>query len=63
MKILNKYFDIGLKLQNHTQPVKIQVFSALKISCSQLVLNSQKLKKLQPQPSFVIAKFYFSNIC
>ena len=63
MKILNKYFDISLKLQNHTQPVKIQVFSALKISWSQLVLNSQKLKKLQPKPSFVIAKFYFSNIC
>ena len=39
MKILNKYFDISLKfgLQNHTQPVKIQVFSVENIS-SQLVL-------------------------
>lgn len=40
MKLLNKYFDISLKfgLQNHTQPVKIQVFIVENIS-SQLVLN------------------------
>ena len=40
MKLLNKYFDISLKfgLQNHTQPVKIQVFS-VEIISSQFVLN------------------------